>query len=172
MLVFHCAEELSTRRRPKVVGGKEVRMLHILFHFCPAEVLMLCVSVLYVQIGVRLRRTYVLQHILFFKSNVLLQTPDPRAGVHLFTGVTRSARSRTSRSQRELQHKNQTLDEIPELSTHQLASLTYWRQAPPTIRSCWLQPKLHRGNICYIFLNIFLLFLSHWHTSCSVISIQ
>ena len=56
-------------------------MLHILFHFCPAEVLMLCVSVLYVQIGVRLRRTYVLQHILFFKSNVLLQTPDPRAGV-------------------------------------------------------------------------------------------
>ena len=120
---------------------------------------MLCVSVLYVSIGVRLLRTYVLQHILFFKSNVLLQTPDPRAGVHLFTGVTRSARSRTSRSQLELQHKIQTLDEIPELSTHQLASLTYWRQAPPTIRSCWLQPKLHRGNICYIFHNIFLFFI-------------
>ena len=102
---------------------------------------MLCVSVLYVQIGVRLGRTYVLQHILFFKSNVLLQTPDPRAGVHLFTGVTRSARSRTSRSQWELQHKNQTLDEIPELSTHQLASLTYWRQAPPPSEAAGYNPS-------------------------------
>ena len=74
----------------------------------------------------------------------------------VFTGVTRSPSSRTSRSQLELQHKIQTLDEIPELSTHQLARLTYWRQAPPTIRSCWLQPKLHHGNICYIFHNIFL----------------
>ena len=43
----------------------------------------------------------------------------------VFTGVMRSARSRTSISQLELQHKIQTLDEIPELSTHNLASLTY-----------------------------------------------
>ena len=72
-------------------------------------------------------------------------------------GVMRSARTRTSSSQMELQHKIQTLDEIPELSTHHLASLTHWRQATPsTIRSCWLQPKLHQGNICYIFHNIFL----------------
>ena len=74
----------------------------------------------------------------------------------VFTGVMRSARSRTSSSQLELQHKIQTLDEIPELSTHHLASLTYRRQASPSIRSCWLQPKLHQGNICYIFHNIFL----------------
>ena len=40
-------------------------------------------------------------------------------------GVMRSARTRTSSSQMELQHKIQTLDEIPELSTHFLASLTY-----------------------------------------------
>ena len=43
----------------------------------------------------------------------------------VFTGVMRSARNRTSSSQLELQHKIQTLDEIPELSTHNLASLTY-----------------------------------------------
>ena len=42
----------------------------------------------------------------------------------------------TSHSQLELQHKIQTLDEIPEISTHHLSSLTHWRQAPPTIRSC------------------------------------
>ena len=66
-------------------------------------------------------------------------------------GVMRSARTRTSSSQMELQHKIQTLDEIPKLSTHHLASLTYQRQASPSIRSCWLQPKLHQGNICYIF---------------------
>ena len=74
----------------------------------------------------------------------------------VFTGVMRSARSRTSSSQLELQHKIQTLDEIPELSTHNLASLTYQHQASPSIKSCWLQPKLHKGNICYIFHSIFL----------------
>ena len=68
-------EALSTRRRPRVVEGREVRMQDL-------EVLVLCVSVLYIQIGVRFRRTYVLQHILFLKSNVFLQTPDPQAGVH------------------------------------------------------------------------------------------
>ena len=37
----------------------------------------------------------------------------------------------TSHTQLELQHKIQTLDEIPEISTHHLSSLTHWRQAPP-----------------------------------------
>ena len=48
----------------------------------------------------------------------------PPIRVLVFTGVM-SFPSSTSSSQLELQHKIQTLDEIPELSTHNLASLTY-----------------------------------------------
>ena len=68
----------------------------------------------------------------------------PPIRVLVFTGVM-SFPSSTSSSQLELQHKIQTLDEIPKLSTHHLASLTHWRQATPsTIRSCWLQPASSR----------------------------
>ena len=55
-----------------------------------------CQLVLQVQIGVRLRRTYVLQHILFLKSNVFLQTPDPRAGVHIHRSYEIPEQQRTS----------------------------------------------------------------------------
>ena len=54
--------------------------------------------------------------------------------------------------------------QTPVLSTHHLASLTHWRQAPTTIRSCQLQLKLHQGNIRYTYISSMIYQLSHWHT--------